>query len=102
MDGYYNALLSFIDKAVEEGFIKPTARHIIVLAPTPKELLNKLEVSLTTHLNPASILALYSMLEPARGLVWGIEVIERPIMVFRDLLYVRRSTLLGTRRSCPR
>lgn len=43
VDGYYNALLSFIDKAVEEGFIKPTARHIIVLAPTPKELLNKLE-----------------------------------------------------------
>lgn len=43
VDGYYNALLSFIDKAVEEGFIKPTARHIIVLALTPKELLEKLE-----------------------------------------------------------
>uniref|UniRef100_A0ACD5UXS0 Uncharacterized protein n=1 Tax=Avena sativa TaxID=4498 RepID=A0ACD5UXS0_AVESA len=36
VDGYYNGLLSFIDKAVEEGFIEPTARHIIVLAPTPK------------------------------------------------------------------
>jgi predicted Rossmann-fold nucleotide-binding protein len=45
VDGYYNALLSFIDKAVEEGFIMPTARHIIVLAPTPDELLDKLEVS---------------------------------------------------------
>jgi predicted Rossmann-fold nucleotide-binding protein len=43
--GYYNSLLSFIDKAVEEGFIRPTARHIIVLAPTPKELIDKLEVS---------------------------------------------------------
>ncbi|XP_047063905.1 probable cytokinin riboside 5'-monophosphate phosphoribohydrolase LOGL10 [Lolium rigidum] len=43
VDGYYNALLSFIDKAVEEGFIMPTARHIIVLAPTPDELLDKLE-----------------------------------------------------------
>uniref|UniRef100_A0ACD5UDF4 Uncharacterized protein n=1 Tax=Avena sativa TaxID=4498 RepID=A0ACD5UDF4_AVESA len=43
VDGYYNALLSFIDTAVEEGFIKPTARHIIVLAPTPSELLDKLE-----------------------------------------------------------
>ncbi|TVT97701.1 hypothetical protein EJB05_20703, partial [Eragrostis curvula] len=43
VDGYYNPLLSFIDKAVEEGFIKPTARHIIVLAPTPKELIEKLE-----------------------------------------------------------
>jgi hypothetical protein len=45
VDGYYDALLSFIDKAVEEGFIKPTARHIMVLAPTPNELLDKLEVS---------------------------------------------------------
>jgi predicted Rossmann-fold nucleotide-binding protein len=44
VDGYYNPLLSFIDKAVEEGFIKPTARSIIVLAPTPKELIQKLEV----------------------------------------------------------
>lgn len=45
VDGYYNSLLSFIDKAVEEEFISPTARHIIVLAPTPKELLDKLEVT---------------------------------------------------------
>ncbi|XP_072958473.1 cytokinin riboside 5'-monophosphate phosphoribohydrolase LOG1-like [Typha angustifolia] len=43
VDGYYNSLLSFIDKAVEEGFINPTARHIIVLAPTAKELVKKLE-----------------------------------------------------------
>ncbi|CAD6250215.1 unnamed protein product [Miscanthus lutarioriparius] len=43
VDGYYDPLLSFIDKAVEEGFIKPTARNIIVLAPTPKELIQKLE-----------------------------------------------------------
>lgn len=44
MDGYYNSLLSFVDKAVEEGFINPNARHIIVSAPTPKELVKKLEV----------------------------------------------------------
>jgi hypothetical protein len=44
VDGYYDPLLSFIDKAVEEGFIKPTARNIIILAPTPKELIKKLEV----------------------------------------------------------
>ena len=44
MDGYYNILLSFIDKAVEEGFINPNARHIIVSAPTAKELVKKLEV----------------------------------------------------------
>ena len=44
VDGYYNSLLSFIDKAVEEGFISPTAREIIVSAPTAKELVKKLEV----------------------------------------------------------
>lgn len=44
VDGYYNSLLSFIDKAVEEGFIDPSARHIIVSAPTAKVLVRKLEV----------------------------------------------------------
>ena len=45
VDGYYNSLLSFIDKAVEEGFISPTAREIIVSEPTAKELVKKLEVN---------------------------------------------------------
>lgn len=45
MDGFYNSLLSFIDKAVEEGFIIPSARHIIVSAPTARELVKKLEVN---------------------------------------------------------
>lgn len=44
VDGYYNSLLSFIDKAVDEGFISCTARRIIVSAPTPKELIRELEV----------------------------------------------------------
>lgn len=44
VDGYYNSLLTFIDQAVEEGFISPSARHIIVSAPTAKELVKKLEV----------------------------------------------------------
>lgn len=46
VDGYYNSLLSFIDKAVEEGFISPSAREIILSAPTAKELMMKLEVLL--------------------------------------------------------
>lgn len=45
VDGYYNSLLTFIDKAVEEGFICPNARQILVSAPTAKELMNKLEVN---------------------------------------------------------
>ncbi|KAK1297744.1 Cytokinin riboside 5'-monophosphate phosphoribohydrolase LOG7 [Acorus calamus] len=48
VDGYYNSLLSFIDKAVDEGFITPTARRIIVSAPTAHELMSKLEVHIWT------------------------------------------------------
>ncbi|XP_039121375.1 cytokinin riboside 5'-monophosphate phosphoribohydrolase LOG1-like [Dioscorea cayenensis subsp. rotundata] len=49
VDGYYNSLLSFIDKAVDEGFIAPAARHIIVSAPTAHELLFKLEEYVPKH-----------------------------------------------------
>ena len=49
VDGYYNSLLTFIDQAVEEGFINPAARRIIVSAPTAQELMEKLEVQL--HFN---------------------------------------------------
>ncbi|KAK4392164.1 Cytokinin riboside 5'-monophosphate phosphoribohydrolase LOG3 [Sesamum angolense] len=49
VDGYYNSLLSFIDKAVEEGFISPNARHIIVSAPTATELVKKLEEYVPRH-----------------------------------------------------
>uniref|UniRef100_M4EIX1 Cytokinin riboside 5'-monophosphate phosphoribohydrolase n=1 Tax=Brassica campestris TaxID=3711 RepID=M4EIX1_BRACM len=43
VDGYYNSLLTFIDKAVDEGFISPMARRIIVSAPNAKELVRQLE-----------------------------------------------------------
>ncbi|XP_074369283.1 cytokinin riboside 5'-monophosphate phosphoribohydrolase LOG7 [Apium graveolens] len=43
VDGYYNSLLSFLDKAVDEGFISPTARRIILSAPTAKDLVRELE-----------------------------------------------------------
>uniref|UniRef100_A0A6V7QV66 Cytokinin riboside 5'-monophosphate phosphoribohydrolase n=1 Tax=Ananas comosus var. bracteatus TaxID=296719 RepID=A0A6V7QV66_ANACO len=49
VDGYYNSLLSFVDKAVDEGFITPAARHIVVSAPTPQELLSKLEDYVPIH-----------------------------------------------------
>uniref|UniRef100_A0A0A0KD03 cytokinin riboside 5'-monophosphate phosphoribohydrolase n=1 Tax=Cucumis sativus TaxID=3659 RepID=A0A0A0KD03_CUCSA len=42
--GYYNSLLSFIDKAVDDGFIMPSQRSIIVSAPNAKELVQKLEL----------------------------------------------------------
>ncbi|KAI5647745.1 hypothetical protein M9H77_33750 [Catharanthus roseus] len=43
VDGYYDFLLTFIDKAVDDGFIKPSERHIFVSAPNAKELVQKLE-----------------------------------------------------------
>ncbi|XP_021611904.1 cytokinin riboside 5'-monophosphate phosphoribohydrolase LOG5 isoform X2 [Manihot esculenta] len=43
VDGYYNLLLTFIDKAVDDGFIQPSQRSIIVSAPNVKELVQKLE-----------------------------------------------------------
>ncbi|KAF8759356.1 hypothetical protein HU200_010397 [Digitaria exilis] len=43
VDGYYNFLLAFIDKAVDDGFIKPAQRHIFVSAPDARALVQKLE-----------------------------------------------------------
>ncbi|OIT01906.1 PREDICTED: cytokinin riboside 5'-monophosphate phosphoribohydrolase LOG1-like isoform X2 [Nicotiana attenuata] len=43
VDGYYDSLLKFIDKAVEEEFICSNAPQIFVSAPNATELLNKLE-----------------------------------------------------------
>ncbi|KAK9061427.1 hypothetical protein SSX86_018608 [Deinandra increscens subsp. villosa] len=57
VDGYYNSLLSFIDKAVEEGFISPSARHIMVLAPTANVLVRKLEEYVPCHERVASKLS---------------------------------------------
>lgn len=41
VDGYYNNLLALFDTGVQEGFIKPEARNIVVSAPTAKELIEK-------------------------------------------------------------
>ncbi|GFP96028.1 cytokinin riboside 5'-monophosphate phosphoribohydrolase log7 [Phtheirospermum japonicum] len=49
VEGYYNSLLSFLDKAVDDGFISHTARGIIVSAPTAKRLIRELEVYSYAH-----------------------------------------------------
>ncbi|KAH9674394.1 cytokinin riboside 5'-monophosphate phosphoribohydrolase LOG7 [Citrus sinensis] len=51
VDGFYNSLLSFVDKAVDEGFISPTARRIIISAPTAKQLVRQLEVNVALRNN---------------------------------------------------
>ncbi|KAI4337153.1 hypothetical protein L6164_015601 [Bauhinia variegata] len=53
VDGYYNSLLALFDNGVEEGFIKPGARNIVVSAPTAKELLMKIEHYTPSHQNVA-------------------------------------------------
>ncbi|MCL7050764.1 hypothetical protein MKW94_025347 [Papaver nudicaule] len=49
VDGYYNYLLTFIDKAVDDGFIKPSQRSIIVSAPNARDLMQKLEDYVPVH-----------------------------------------------------
>ncbi|EMS49658.1 hypothetical protein TRIUR3_33975 [Triticum urartu] len=55
VDGYYDSLLAFIDRAVEEGFVAPAARKIIVAAPTPGELLAALEEYVPAHHDASSV-----------------------------------------------
>lgn len=49
VDGYYNCLLALFDNGVEQGFIKPGARDIVVSAPTAKELMEKMELYTPSH-----------------------------------------------------
>lgn len=49
VDGYYNCLLALFDNGVEEGFIKPGARNIVISAPSAKELMMKMEQYNPSH-----------------------------------------------------
>lgn len=49
VDGYYDSLLCFVDRAVEEGFVTPAARSIVVAAATPHQLLAELEDYVPVH-----------------------------------------------------
>ncbi|PHT45409.1 hypothetical protein CQW23_14567 [Capsicum baccatum] len=49
MDGYYNSLFLFIDKATEEGFISLNARQIIIPTPTATVLVKKIEEYVPFH-----------------------------------------------------
>lgn len=43
VDGFYDTLLTFFDKQMEEEFFDSSSRSIVVSAPTASELLDKLE-----------------------------------------------------------
>ncbi|KAJ8493055.1 hypothetical protein OPV22_014776 [Ensete ventricosum] len=49
VDGYYNSLLELFDNGVQEGFIKPACRHIVLSASTANELLTKMELYTPLH-----------------------------------------------------
>ncbi|KAF5448005.1 hypothetical protein F2P56_033513 [Juglans regia] len=49
IDGYYDCLLGLFDKGVEEGFIKPHARSIIISASTARELIQRMEEYIPMH-----------------------------------------------------
>ncbi|KAH7650945.1 Cytokinin riboside 5'-monophosphate phosphoribohydrolase LOG protein [Dioscorea alata] len=44
VDGYYNSLLSFIDKVLEKGFINLAAWQIIISSSNAKELIENIKV----------------------------------------------------------
>ncbi|GLT69904.1 hypothetical protein SLA2020_420160 [Shorea laevis] len=54
VDGYYDCLLGLFDKGVEEGFIKPSARNIIISAKTSRELIQRMEEYMPLHDQVAS------------------------------------------------
>ncbi|XVF09972.1 hypothetical protein REPUB_Repub07fG0143900 [Reevesia pubescens] len=43
VNGFYDSLFSFLDKAVEKRFISQATRQILVIATTPEQLLNQLQ-----------------------------------------------------------
>jgi uncharacterized protein (TIGR00730 family) len=43
VDGYYEPLITFFDRAVEEGFVRPEHRSLLVVADDPDALLDAFE-----------------------------------------------------------
>jgi uncharacterized protein (TIGR00730 family) len=40
--GFFTPLLAWLDHAVDEGFVRPTHRHLLLEADTPEQLLDRL------------------------------------------------------------
>lgn len=47
--GYFNSLIALFDKGVEEGFIDDSARSIVIIADSSKELMTKMEDYAPAH-----------------------------------------------------
>ncbi len=44
-NGYYDGLLAFLDRAVEQGLIRAPARHSIIVGPEPISVVNQLSAA---------------------------------------------------------
>jgi uncharacterized protein (TIGR00730 family) len=53
-DGYYNQLLNFLDHTVQQGFLRPAHRNLIVVDQDPKALINRF-MNYQPSLNPEGI-----------------------------------------------
>jgi uncharacterized protein (TIGR00730 family) len=47
--GYYEHLIKFLDDAVDQGFLKPGHRSLLIVANEPAEMLNRLEPFMATR-----------------------------------------------------
>lgn len=47
--GYYEHLIKFLDDAVDQGFLKPRHRSLLIVANEPTEMLNRLEPFMATR-----------------------------------------------------
>jgi uncharacterized protein (TIGR00730 family) len=47
--GYYDHLVKFLDDAVDQGFLKPKHRSLLILANEPAEMLKRLESFMATR-----------------------------------------------------
>jgi predicted Rossmann-fold nucleotide-binding protein len=43
VEGYWNGLLSFLDHAAQEAFVRPENRELVLVADTAEEMLDRLE-----------------------------------------------------------
>ena len=53
VNNFFNCLLCFLDRAMEQGFISHAARKILVFASTAEELIDKLQ-AFTYEPDPAT------------------------------------------------
>ncbi|MEM7811988.1 MAG: TIGR00730 family Rossman fold protein [Planctomycetota bacterium] len=53
VDGYFDALLAFLDRCFDDGFIKPKYRSLYVVASTPGDLLDAIDAVPSDTADPA-------------------------------------------------